>query len=110
MSDIKNILPERKCSLCGKMFIPAPELIYRDKHKRTMFCSWHCFNHRNDNKPGKKVNAVEKCTLSGEVIETYVSARIAAEIINAEPWYIRNACKTGNTYRGYLWRYKNDLS
>jgi hypothetical protein len=23
--------------------------------------------------------------------------------------YIREACRTGNIYRGYLWRYKNDL-
>lgn len=111
MSDIKNILPERNCSLCGKTFIPAPELIYRDKHKRTMFCSWHCYHHRNDNKiTSSRAKPVEKCSPSGEVIATYVSAKEASEQNNVEAPLIRESCRTGKFYRGYLWRYKNDLS
>lgn len=110
MSDTKNILPERICPMCGRAFILAPFHAYRDKNTRISYCSWHCYNHRNDNKKAdKRSKSVEKCTLSGEVIETYVSARAAAEVVGADPWYVRNACKTGTTYRGYLWRYKNDL-
>lgn len=37
-----------KCGRCGKAFIPAPQHIYKDNGKS--YCSWTCFNHRNDYK------------------------------------------------------------
>ena len=40
------ILPEKKCRKCKKLFIPAPLHIYKDKSK--WYCSWTCYNHRND--------------------------------------------------------------
>lgn len=110
MDVINRILPERKCSLCGKLFIPAPSHRYRDKNKGTIFCSWHCFNHRNDNKPSTTIKAVEKCLRSGEIVEIYVSARVAAEQNNTDALYIREACRSGRVFKGYIWRYKNDLS
>ena len=111
MNAIDKMFPSRKCSLCGKEFIPAPEHAYRDRTGKNwrIFCSWHCYNHRDDNKVNKRVRAVERCTISGEVVETYESARLASERNDMDAHYIREACRTGNIYRGYLWRYKNDL-
>lgn len=37
---------EKKCAKCGKLFISAPQHIYREKSK--WFCSWTCYNHRNN--------------------------------------------------------------
>lgn len=45
-ANINGILPEKKCRKCGKIFIPAPLHIYKDKSR--WYCSWTCYNHRND--------------------------------------------------------------
>ena len=37
---------EKKCAKCGKNFISAPEHVY--KTNRKWYCSWTCYNHRND--------------------------------------------------------------
>ena len=37
-----KFLVEKKCPICGKNFIPAPMLIYRDGNKK--FCSYTCYN------------------------------------------------------------------
>lgn len=43
------ILPEKKCKKCGKLFIAAPEHIYRDGRNRSRwYCSWTCYLHRQD--------------------------------------------------------------
>ena len=41
-----EIIPERKCSKCGKNFVLAVQHIYREKTK--VYCSWTCYNHRHD--------------------------------------------------------------
>ena len=43
---LNQIIPEKKCRKCGKKFIPAPMHAYREGSK--YYCSWHCYNHRND--------------------------------------------------------------
>lgn len=43
---LKYLLPEKRCKKCGKNFIPAPMHRYRDRSK--WYCSWTCYNHRND--------------------------------------------------------------
>lgn len=35
-------LIERRCSRCGRIFVPAPYRIYQ-QHGR-VFCSWSCYN------------------------------------------------------------------
>ena len=35
-----------KCKKCRKEFLPAPMHVY--KHGKELYCSWSCFNHRND--------------------------------------------------------------
>ena len=107
MSDLTNIIPERVCPMCGRTFIAAPLHAYKDKNKRVLYCSYHCYNHRNDNKKADgRAKPIEKCSRSGEVLETYVSAKAAAEQNNWDPQFIRDACRTGKMYRGFLWRYK----
>lgn len=41
-----QILPEKKCRKCGRIFIPAPMHIYKDGSR--YYCSWTCYLHRND--------------------------------------------------------------
>lgn len=41
---------ERKCAKCGKVFLAAPEHIYKtgtNRHNK-WFCSWTCYYHRNE--------------------------------------------------------------
>lgn len=106
MRNINSILPERKCSLCGKLFIPAPELVYRDKRKGTMYCSYPCYNHRNDNAPQKTRKLVQMFSLNGELLKVFPSAVIASEHTGFDVGAIRDACRKQAVYYGYLWRYK----
>ena len=40
------------CAKCGEEFLPAPCNIF--KKNDLQYCSWTCYNHRNDNKNVKK--------------------------------------------------------
>lgn len=48
---LNQLLPEKKCKKCGKLFIPAPMHIYKENSK--YYCSWTCYLHRKDTE-GKK--------------------------------------------------------
>ncbi len=48
-----NWFNEKKCAKCGKVFLAAPEHIYRDKGKSEWYCTWKCFNHKDDEKNKK---------------------------------------------------------
>jgi hypothetical protein len=37
---IEGVLREKICPICGKLFVPAPEHIY--KVKGAQVCSWSC--------------------------------------------------------------------
>ena len=102
-------MKELKCPLCGKNFIPAPQHIYR--YEGEVFCSWTCYNHRSDRKPGKirKVKKVELYSENGYLLKVFTSATAAAEKTGFDLKKIQNACREQSTYMGYLWRYKNDL-
>lgn len=97
------------CPMCRKRFIPAAQHVYKDNGKT--YCSWTCFNHRNDNKKktAKKVKIIEQCSKDGDVLRTFQGAVEAAELIYGTEDSIRKACKNHKAYKGYLWRYKNDL-
>ena len=43
------------CPKCGKVFLKQPFHVYvgQYKGKRRAFCSWTCFNHRNDKENNK---------------------------------------------------------
>ena len=50
--NFNQIIPQKKCRKCGKYFIPAPMHVYRVGSK--YYCSWTCYNHRNDLEVTKK--------------------------------------------------------
>jgi hypothetical protein len=78
--------------------------IYRDyKH---IYCSWTCYNHRNDSKAALKTKTVGQYTPTGELVRTFRSARDAADITGHELKGIRLACLQNLTYFGYKWRYE----
>lgn len=47
-----DIIPEKKCAKCGKNFIVAPYHVFHKNKK--YYCSWTCYNHRNDKTEEKK--------------------------------------------------------
>ena len=102
------MLEESYCKKCGKEFYPGPEHVYRDREG--WYCCWTCFNHRNDDKIKKKKGTaayrVERCDLEGNVIDIFKSSYEAAETLNCQPDGIKEACRVGKEYKGYLWRYK----
>lgn len=96
---------EHRCPKCGKIFFPAPYHAYKDNGK--LFCSWTCYNHRNDGRNlNKKCNVVEQYTKSGIAVRTYPNAWQAAIQINGSADGVRTACRKCTFYKGYLWRYK----
>lgn len=109
--EAREYLTQATCPVCGKIFCPAPYHIYEDDNG--IYCSWTCFNHRNDNKPksrpkGRPARQVEQLTLDGEVIATFAGAEKAADAIDGWHAGIREACKKyPKKYRNYLWRFKD---
>lgn len=94
-----------KCPKCGKNFIPAPYHAYKEGEK--LFCSWTCYNHRNDKKKKRyHYKIVQQLTLDGEVIQEIVGTAGAAAIVDGYQSSIGQACKNKTVYKGYLWRYK----
>lgn len=102
---------EVKCAKCKKMFIPAPQHALVDG--RGMYCSCTCFLHRKDGvkgrSPNKEAYKVLQYTKDGEYIKTYESARQAAELLGVYPNSVATACRQGNIYRGFLWKYAKDV-
>lgn len=49
---LENAIPEKYCAKCGKLFIPAPEHIF--KYGSKYYCKWTCYLHRNDLEVKKK--------------------------------------------------------
>lgn len=96
---------ERKCVRCGKNFIPAPYHLY--VHDDQYYCSWTCYNHRNDNqeKPKKESRVVEQYNKDGKLIRKYNTAVYAAECILGTANGIRDACRRSTAYKGYYWKY-----
>lgn len=101
-------IKEYSCVLCGQIFIPAPEHIYKDH--RGKYCSWRCFNHRNDHKK-KAYNAktVDQFDLDGNFVNRYPSTRKAADAIDGCQDRISVACRTGRIYKGCYWEYVKEV-
>lgn len=94
---------ECSCKKCGKAFFPTPMWIYKDNKGR--YCSWTCFNHRNDGK-APRYQAVECLYPNGEKVRAFQSATKAAEWIGGVPYLVKRAIDSGEKYKGYLWRLK----
>lgn len=98
------MLTEHRCPKCGKLFFPAPYHMYKDK--ANIYCSWTCYNHRNDGRKERKLKVVEQCTKSGEVVRTFSSVKQAALYMDGTIDAVYSACRNNKIYKGYLWRYK----
>lgn len=96
-------MDEHKCRKCGKLFIPAPQHVYKDN--RGFYCTWTCYNHKDDGRV-KKWRYIELYSESGELLRRFTSAADAAEKTGYEVENIRDACRTGTPYHGFLWKYK----
>ena len=56
-----------------------------------------------------KVRPVDKYTLNGEFLESYISIKEASKDVGCKPNSIRNVCNGNNLSAcGYVWRYKNE--
>ena len=96
------------CAKCGKMFIPAIEHAYKDS--RGVYCTWHCFNHRNDGKKDSQEKPVIQYSKSGEFIKEYKNPAEAARSVGCDVYLLTRCCRreTKST-GGYMWRYKADV-
>lgn len=98
---------EVHCKKCGKIFFPTPLHVY--KNQMGIYCSWTCFNH---SRVESKVHYrhVEQYTREGEYVTTFLSAAVAADFMGCPTNGIRTACKKNKIYKGYLWRYEDEVS
>ena len=97
-------MKELDCPVCGRHFLRAPKHLYKDG--KACYCSWTCFNHRDE---AEKPRVVEQYTKYGMIKRTYKNIDEAADIIGGRTIDIFEACKNCTFYKGYLWRYRNDV-
>ena len=92
------------CKKCGKHFIPAPYHAYQVNND--LYCSWTCYNHRNDGKRKRNLKTVGQYTADGELIKVFPSAKEAAEALDCSYHTITCACRKGIQALGFLWKYE----
>ena len=97
---------DRKCPLCGKNFIPAPE--HRFREGNLIYCSWKCYNHREERKRKwcKRILMYADPNMT-ELLQEFRSASEAADYCEGITTSIYKACRTASHYAyGYWWCYK----
>lgn len=95
---------ENNCVKCGKLFCPAPYHVYKDD--KGFYCSWHCYNHRGDEKRIPKRKMVGMYDENGNLLRAFKSSTEAAEYLGGvDPKKIRKACGSGHPYHGNIWKY-----
>ena len=99
---------EMKCPKCGRNFIPAPMHVFKTKTK--VYCSWTCYNHRDDKKKRYHYKTVQQLTPDGEVVTEIKGLENAAGLVNGNATSVSDAIRTKTTYKGYRWRYKDEMS
>ena len=96
------------CPICGREFYPTPMWAYKDLDN--IYCSYRCLRKVETEvvtvKKNTKDRAVEKLSLSGDVLDEFGSIDDAVAHIDGTNWGIRKACRDGIPYKKYLWRYK----
>lgn len=113
MGKRRPYLAETYCRKCGKVFFPYPDHVY--KERSDWYCSWTCFNHRNDTKLPPARKEVEMLDAHGDLIRVFPSIKAAAEHVLGDEQNIGDACryakKNPNKFMiryGYAWRYLED--
>ena len=103
----REFIRELRCKKCGKIFCPAPQHMYKD-HKG-MYCSWTCYNHRDDCQDKKRaVRVIEQYTKDGVLLNVFPTLRKAADHINGYAQSISVAANYGKAYKGYVWKYREE--
>lgn len=103
-------MKEQTCAKCGKVFIPSYYHIYKDSTR--FYCSWTCYNHKEDKQKGdvqakRRNKRVELWSMSGsEVLRVFKNAEDASRQTGFNAADIREACHTGEPYRGFVWMYR----
>ncbi len=96
------------CRKCGKIFVPAPQHIYRDRYG--YYCSWTCYNHRKEVAQKKKLTReIEQRNRAGEIIKVFKNAKQAADAVLGSEKNIYRACNSAAIYHGFVWRYHYDV-
>ena len=112
MSDDIHGLHPHYCPICGKEFYPIREWAYKKVHDRdhvTYYCSWSCYRKRPIHKKHatvRKRRQIEQLTLEGELIQTFKNVVKAADNVLGDEQRIYDACRLGEKYKGFYWRYK----
>lgn len=97
----KDLIPEYQCAYCGRMFVPASQHALKDSYG--VYCKPTCYLHRHEL---VKRNIKSVIAYRDGVATVYRSAVTAANELGFETKMIRDACRTGNAYRGYTWAYE----
>lgn len=103
------MLEGKNCAKCGREFFPTPEHVYTagKSPRKKYYCSWTCFNHRNERAKtkGYRCKAVGQYTLDGVFIRRFDSANKAAEFMGIAPETVRNACRGKVKKPKFIWKY-----
>ena len=106
LTDIRN------CPICRKEFYPRGGWAYKDGG--ILYCSWKCLREKQKSNReferkyhGKEV---EQLTPDGELVRTFKNASEAYLSVEGVYASLTRACRERVTYKGYLWRYKDDVS
>ena len=113
-------LVANNCPVCGKEFFPKYGWAY--KREGIKYCSWTCLRRatKDEKKPElhvddplcrpKKnswhVKVVQQLNKEKNVIATFKGAEEVADILGHNAECVRQACRSGNLYKGCYWRYK----
>ena len=93
-------ISEATCKYCGRTFVSCVE--HALKEGSDLYCKPTCFLHRHELAKPKTKSVIAYRDGVGTV---YRSAVTAANELGLETKSIRDACRTGNVYRGYTWEY-----
>lgn len=102
---------ERKCQKCGTIISRISFYNWAYKDDKGIYCSWTCYNHRNDKKTEggqRKAKIVEMSSLDGMHGHVFTSATEAAEFTGFRACAIRDACRLQKQFKGYFWKYRNE--
>jgi len=103
-------LVERICPVCGAVFLPTSEHVYRIKNKRPV-CSWACLCAWRKQRARARGNGVVLMydKNDGHLVGEYDNAAAAARETGIDYGSIRECCAgIVKSAGGYVWRWENN--
>ena len=98
------------CKKCGKKFLPAVYHVYKDAGK--YYCSWHCYNHKDDGKKKRTRSGVLMYDKDGVFLREFASSNEASMYLHGEGKAISSksiqlVCRgEQGSAGGYIFKYK----